>query len=188
MKASLVASTALLSILISSLCFSSFQENAKEAVVVKVQPRIGSPVVGILLKETNVDLQLWDFRTGKEVTFGKADVLRVVKNLTDREVTASIGLPAFLAWRINQSLDLRTKKGKIAKVSEGQAYVSLGSRDGMKIGDKIAAFRAKGNIKGPDSGKIIGVETEKIGEFEVVEVRPEISLASLPKDLKVPPQ
>jgi len=60
--------------------------------------------------------------------------------------------------------------GKIAKVSEGKIYISIGSTDGVKEGDTFNLFRLGEEITDPDTGKKLGQEKSRIGTFTVTKV------------------
>lgn len=60
--------------------------------------------------------------------------------------------------------------GKIAKVSEGKIYISIGSTDGVKEGETFNLFRLGEEITDPDTGKKLGQEKSRIGTFTVTKV------------------
>lgn len=61
-------------------------------------------------------------------------------------------------------------KGKVAKVSEGKVYISIGSTDGVKEGDQYALFRLGEAITDPDTGKVLGQDKTRLGTFTVTKV------------------
>jgi curli biogenesis system outer membrane secretion channel CsgG len=61
-------------------------------------------------------------------------------------------------------------KGKVAKVSEGKVYISIGSTDGVKEGDVYSVFHLGEAITDPDTGKILGQDKTRIGNFTVTKV------------------
>ncbi len=61
-------------------------------------------------------------------------------------------------------------RGKVAKVSEGKIYVSVGSTDGVKEGDTYNLYRLGEEITDPDTGKKLGQEKTRMGTFTVTKV------------------
>ncbi len=61
-------------------------------------------------------------------------------------------------------------RGKVAKVSEGKIYVSVGSTDGVKEGDTYNLYRLGEEITDPDTGKKLGQEKSRLGTFTVTKV------------------
>ncbi len=156
-----------------------------EPVLAKVQPKTGSPVVGQLLKETDAEILLLDLRTGRQVTVSKRDILRSTTNLTDKEAIAVAGLPSFLAWRIKGSSPLEPPKGKVAKASSAGLFVTLGAKSGVEPGQKLVVLRDEGEIKDPDSGKVLGRQQVEIARIEVTDVEQDFSRAKTIGEVKI---
>lgn len=60
--------------------------------------------------------------------------------------------------------------GKVAKVSEGKVYISIGSTDGVKEGDQFSLFHLGEAITDPDTGKVLGQDKTRIGTLTVSKV------------------
>jgi curli biogenesis system outer membrane secretion channel CsgG len=61
-------------------------------------------------------------------------------------------------------------KGKVAKVSEGKVYISIGSTDGVKEGDQYSVFHLGEAITDPDTGKVLGQDKTRIGMMTITKV------------------
>jgi curli biogenesis system outer membrane secretion channel CsgG len=61
-------------------------------------------------------------------------------------------------------------EGKVAKVSEGKIYISIGSTDGVKEGDTYSVFRLGEKITDPDTGKVLGQDKTRIGTYTVTKI------------------
>jgi curli biogenesis system outer membrane secretion channel CsgG len=60
--------------------------------------------------------------------------------------------------------------GMVADVSGNTLIVNLGSKTGLKVGDKLDISRADRQIKDPTTGKALETVTNKIGEGTIVEI------------------
>lgn len=60
--------------------------------------------------------------------------------------------------------------GKVAKVSEGKVYISIGSTDGVKEGDAFQVFHLGEAITDPDTGKVLGQDKTRLGSLTVTKV------------------
>jgi curli biogenesis system outer membrane secretion channel CsgG len=72
-------------------------------------------------------------------------------------------------------------EGKVAAVKAGAVYINQGADSGLKIGDKLAVFRAGEEIRDPETNEVLDVEIEEIGALEVTEVRDKVTLAKIVK-------
>lgn len=66
---------------------------------------------------------------------------------------------------------------KIADISGGKVYLAGGSNDGIQKCDRFEVSRIIKEIKDPSTGEVLDLQTEKIGELMVMEVRDKISIA-----------
>jgi curli biogenesis system outer membrane secretion channel CsgG len=60
--------------------------------------------------------------------------------------------------------------GVVADVSGNTLIINVGSKTGLKIGDKLDISRAVRQIKDPTTGKVIKTVTNKVGEGTVTEI------------------
>src|SRR5262245_21550753 len=118
---------------LSSVPSPSQQSQKADTPLVKVQPKTGSPIVGQLIDETNEGLRVLDLRTGNELVLNRLDLLRMTKNLSEKEVISSVGLPAFVAWRLGSLLDSSLRGGKVIRVADGTVYVSIGTKTSNEL-------------------------------------------------------
>ncbi|HUL16858.1 MAG TPA: CsgG/HfaB family protein [Terriglobales bacterium] len=63
-----------------------------------------------------------------------------------------------------------TYSGLVADVSGATLILNVGSKNGVKVGDKIEISRQIRTVKDPATGKVLKVITNKIGEATVTEV------------------
>jgi curli biogenesis system outer membrane secretion channel CsgG len=74
----------------------------------------------------------------------------------------------------NDAANLPTVKasysGLVADVSGGTLILNVGSKNGVKVGDKVEISRQVRTVKDPSSGKVLKVITNKIGDATVTEV------------------
>ena len=71
----------------------------------------------------------------------------------------------------HDKLKIRTVKVEalIAYVDKESVVLNVGSKAGIKVGDKLAVERVKQEIKDPATGKVLRRMADKIGEVEVTE-------------------
>jgi hypothetical protein len=58
----------------------------------------------------------------------------------------------------------------VADVSGSTLIINVGSKTGLRVGDKLEISRAVRQIKDPTSGKVIKTVTNKIGDGTVTEI------------------
>jgi curli biogenesis system outer membrane secretion channel CsgG len=68
--------------------------------------------------------------------------------------------------------------GKIANVSGEKIYLNIDSGEGVKVGDAFEVYRQGEEIRDPDTGAVLDVETKLIGKIIVTEVKDKVSIAS----------
>lgn len=72
---------------------------------------------------------------------------------------------------------------KIVKIEPtGEVYISIGSKAGVKLGDKMVVCGEK-EIRNPDTGEVLGVDTFDKAELIVTKVMDNISLCKMSKTL-----
>ncbi|UCF80545.1 MAG: hypothetical protein JSV08_08555 [Acidobacteriota bacterium] len=70
-------------------------------------------------------------------------------------------------------------EGKVAAVvSDSKIYLNLGQGSGLEVGEKLEVLRVGQEIRDPDTGEVIDVETMKVGTITVTEVKEKSSIAS----------
>jgi curli biogenesis system outer membrane secretion channel CsgG len=72
-----------------------------------------------------------------------------------------------------------TVQGLVAAVSGSQVILNVGSRAGVKVGDQLAVERVTGEVKDPESGKVIRRMTSNVGVVRVVEVDEQSAVAEV---------
>jgi curli biogenesis system outer membrane secretion channel CsgG len=70
----------------------------------------------------------------------------------------------------NLPTEKATYSGLVADVSGGTLILDVGSKNGVRVGDKIEISRAMRTVKDPATGKVLKVITEKLGDATVTEV------------------
>jgi curli biogenesis system outer membrane secretion channel CsgG len=72
-----------------------------------------------------------------------------------------------------------TVQGLVAAVSGSQVILNVGSRAGVKVGDQLAVERVTGEVKDPESGKVIRRMTSNVGVVRVVDVDEQSAVAEV---------
>jgi curli biogenesis system outer membrane secretion channel CsgG len=70
-------------------------------------------------------------------------------------------------------------QGLVAAVSGSQLVLNVGSRAGVKVGDQLNVERVTGEIKDPESGKVIRRMTSNVGVVRVVDVDEQSAVADV---------
>lgn len=68
-------------------------------------------------------------------------------------------------------------EAKIADISGNKIYLAAGANDGVQQCDRFEISRIIKEIKDPSTGEVLDLQTEKVGELMVMEVRDKISIA-----------
>ncbi len=68
-------------------------------------------------------------------------------------------------------------EAKIADISGNKIYLAAGANDGVQQCDRFEISRVIKEIKDPSTGEVLDLQTEKVGELMVMEVRDKISIA-----------
>ena len=95
--------------------------------------------------------------------------------ISDREAISTVGLDAFLAWKITCHIPIGKASGKIARVDGEFVYVNIGENERIEKGDRLAVYRTSGDLVDPDTGEKLGKERRKVAEMRVLEVHPKFS-------------
>lgn len=140
-------------------------------------------MIGEVRSENAVALVVFDLNTGDETTIKVADI-KGKQSATDTQAIVRVGLPRFLAWRVKKELNSPTT-GKIAEVTPAALYLTVGSKDGIEVGQTLFVFRDDGEIKDPDTGNVIGRKRSKLAKLDVVEVKESYCKAKRVGDLEV---
>ncbi|MCK9408206.1 MAG: hypothetical protein M0R68_03650, partial [Bacteroidetes bacterium] len=61
--------------------------------------------------------------------------------------------------------------GEIVMVDEDDVFISLGSADGIVVGDILPVFGGESPVTDPGTGIVLGTREERVGEVQVIEVR-----------------
>lgn len=80
---------------------------------------------------------------------------------------------------ICRALVSKVDKTKIISIKRGKVYLNYGESEGAKVGQLFEVY-AKGNaLEDPDTGVKLGIEEEKVGVVEVIDVQVEYSIAKV---------
>lgn len=128
--------------------------------LVKVKTNDFRVIVGELKKEDGAELTIADLTNGHEQVVEKVDIKSVERDLNDDQAVGATNLPTVLAWKISkmQRGSEKPAVGKIARISDEVIYLNLGSTNALAVGDHLTVFRNQGEVKDPDTGKILGSE------------------------------
>lgn len=154
--------------------------------LVKVRTNDFRVIVGELKKETATELTIADLTNGHEQVVEMADVKSVERDLNDDQAVAATNLPTVLAWKISklQRSEEKPVVGKIAQINDGVIYINLGSGNSLAVGEHLTVFRSEGQVKDPDTGKVLGSERSRIAEIELTEVKSGYSKGKMTGDLE----
>jgi hypothetical protein len=78
------------------------------------------------------------------------------------------------------NLNTEIKKGEILiyDPDTGEAFINLGSANGLRIGEELSIYTLADSLFDPSSDEFLGLSDKKISELEIIEVRGEkLSLA-----------
>ena len=67
-------------------------------------------------------------------------------------------------------------EGRVADVSGGQLTLTVGTNDGVLTGDVFDVYKVLGEVKDPITKEVLDIQTEKIGEMQIVSVREKIAV------------
>lgn len=86
---------------------------------------------------------------------------------------------AAIANSKEQSIAMRSREveAKIAEIAGNKVYLAAGSNDGVQTCDRFEVSLVIKEIKDPSTGEVLDLQTEKVGELLVMEVREKISIA-----------
>lgn len=68
-------------------------------------------------------------------------------------------------------------EAKIAEIAGNRIYLAAGSNEGVQKCDRFEISRVIKEIKDPSTGEVLDLQTERVGELVVTEVRDKISIA-----------
>lgn len=94
-----------------------------------------------------------------ETVIGEA-VYDVVNKIAVQVEAKATSLPARATAKID---------GMVAEVSGQTLVLNVGTKAGVKVGDRLSVRRVSKEVKDPATGKVIRVLTEKIGEVVITE-------------------
>lgn len=158
-------------VILASASFAS----AQSPTLTSITLNSGTSILGEVRSENAVTAQVFDLTTGDEKTIKIADI-KSRTSATDSTAILRVGIPRFLAWRVKKELN-GPATGKIAEVTPSSIYLTLGSKDGLEVGNTLTVFRDEGELKDPDSGDVIGRKRAKLARLEVTEVQDSYSKA-----------
>jgi curli biogenesis system outer membrane secretion channel CsgG len=94
-----------------------------------------------------------------ETVIGEA-VYDVVNKITLQVESKAANLPARAAMKVD---------GMVAEVVGSTVVLNVGTKAGVKVGDKLSVRRVTREVKDPATGQVIRVLTEKVGEVVITE-------------------
>jgi TolB-like protein len=159
----------LLAALVSVPCLPVAAQIPDKPSLLSITLKSGTTVVGEVRSENAATLVVFDLNTGDEKTIKVADI-KTRTPVPEAQATSRVGLPRFLAWRVKKELN-GPATGKIAEVTPSAIYLTLGSKDGIEVGNTLSVFRDEGDLKDPDTGDVIGKKRAKLAKLEVIEVQ-----------------
>ena len=67
-------------------------------------------------------------------------------------------------------------EGRVADVSGSQVTLTVGTNDGVLTGDVFDVYKVLGEVKDPITKEVLDIQTQKIGEMQIVSVREKIAV------------
>ncbi|MHB0956849.1 MAG: FlgO family outer membrane protein [Pirellulaceae bacterium] len=131
--------------------------------------------IGPIIHKTDDAITVDDLLTGEQHAIPLSNIAQAYHDLTEATVITSTGLPNLIAWKIRTALKLDRGRGKIARVDDNRIHVTLGSEDGVTLGDKLIIERKVGSVVDPDSDEILGESRAALGTLEIISVNPRFS-------------
>jgi curli biogenesis system outer membrane secretion channel CsgG len=104
---------------------------------------------------------------GGGMDFDESQAKQIFEKATKNLVAKIIGKIGAIKDSLGAAAAL---SGKVAKVADGKVYISIGSTDGVKEGDTYGVFRLGEAITDPDTGKVLGQDKTRIGNYTVTKV------------------
>ena len=145
----------------------------------------GGIKVGILVRETPTHLELTNISDGSELKLLKSELKKTEIGISDDTAIAIAGVAPVVALRVAELASNPSLTGKIARVSQNVIYLTLGEKSGINVKQKLNVYRSSGEIRDPDTNKLLGAERSKIGTIEVHEVNAEFSKAKSVGDVEI---
>lgn len=63
-------------------------------------------------------------------------------------------------------------EGRVASVQPNNTvYLTVGTNDGVEVGDRFEVLQINGEVKDPQTGDVLDIQFEKVGEFVATQVR-----------------
>jgi curli biogenesis system outer membrane secretion channel CsgG len=86
---------------------------------------------------------------------------------------------AAIANSKEQNIAMRNNdvEARIAEIAGNKIYLAAGSNDGVQKCDRFEISRVIKEIKDPSTGEVLDLQTERVGELLVTEVRDKVSIA-----------
>jgi len=80
---------------------------------------------------------------------------------------------------IAQSMERVLWTGRVVDVAGEQIYINAGTNAGLKPGDVFAVSTVRRRLTDPDSGTVLGVVEDRLGEIEVISVQEKFGVARM---------
>jgi curli biogenesis system outer membrane secretion channel CsgG len=77
----------------------------------------------------------------------------------------------------SQSRDIEIS-AKVADVNGSTIYITAGSAQGVRVGDRLVVSRITKEIKDPNTGEVLDVAADQLGEVTITQVREKIAIGT----------
>jgi curli biogenesis system outer membrane secretion channel CsgG len=114
-----------------------------------------------------------------QVTFGGDAFNKTLLGQATREAIAQGVL------FISRSMERVPWTGRIVEVAGDQVYINAGTSTGLKAGDVFTVTAVVRELTDPDSGALLGIVENTLGEIEVVNVQEKFSVATMKTPFQV---
>ena len=156
-------------------CLAGAEDHHTGTLVQVIASDPPASIIGELGRENDTHIEVCNLDSGKVAIYEKEDLRKINKDVTDDFAVQTIGLVKLLRWKIARAIPSLVPKGSIAQIDGDLIYVTLGSRHGVKVGDRLNVFRGEKVLKEPITGDFLGTQRRRISECEITEVREKFS-------------
>lgn len=146
---------------------------------VRIITQNNTTLVGELVKDNERQIEYVDYDAGETKVVAKSFTRSVQKQISESEVIRRVGLPKYVARRIQRVLPTKPASGKIASIDGSLLFVTLGKEQGIVPGQVLEVLREDGEIRDPDTGAVLGKKRRKLADLEVISIEDRFCKARL---------
>jgi len=115
---------------------------------------------------------------GKATTKAVEDVVEGIEEKTVG-LTPVVITPVVITPTVTPEVEPEVTEGLVAKVSDDEVVINVGSQKGVKVGDIFSVRRITETITDPETGEVILETKEKIAEIKISQVHKRAAIAKI---------